>query len=217
MKLKLDKQNTILLFKVATHIGALIPFAVLLWDYQHHQLGVDPVREITLRTGITTLILLLMSLAVTPINLITDYKPIIPLRRLLGLYAFFYVCLHFSTFLILDYGLDLGLIVQGIAEQRYVLVGFSAFLILLALAITSNQYSMRRLGKNWKRLHQLAYVAGILAILHYLWLGKVHINPIIYGIILAVLLLIRVKPIKQAILKARRGVQKTAVKRSPTI
>jgi sulfoxide reductase heme-binding subunit YedZ len=203
---RLNNKTTIRLLKIVTHIGALIPLTLLIWDYRLGQLGVDPIREITLRTGKTTLILLVLSLAVTPAYIALGWRQLLPLRRLLGLYAFLYVSLHLLSFVWLDYLFNWLFILDGIIEQRYVLVGFAAFLLMTPLALTSNRWSMRRLGKRWKRLHQLIYVVGVLAIIHFLWLVKnVYTEPLIYGAILVLLLLTRVKSIKQRVLHWRRG------------
>ncbi len=203
---KLDKQTLSQLLRLTTHVGALIPFAVMWWDYQNNQLGADPVRELTLRTGLSTLILLILSLACTPASTYLGWKQVIPLRRTLGLYAFLYVCLHFLIFVWLDYAWELKWIIPAVLEQRYVVVGFAAFLLLIPLAITSNQWSQRKLGKKWKTLHKTTYLVIILAALHFLWLGKDAFNaPARYAAIIALLLLLRVTPIKQRLLGWQRG------------
>jgi sulfoxide reductase heme-binding subunit YedZ len=201
----LDRRTVARLLKIATHLGALLPLALLLWDYGQDQLGADPVREITLRTGKTAFTLLILSLACTPLNTLLGWKQVLPLRRPLGLYAFLYVCLHLLTFIWLDYGLDVTLIIPAVLEQRYVLAGFVAFLLLIPLALTSNRWSMRRLGKDWKRLHRLVYVAAVLAAVHFIWLVKnVYTEPLTYAAIVAVLLLSRVSPIRQRLLYGQR-------------
>lgn len=191
--------------RIATHVGAWLPIAWLIWQFQQDLLGVDPVREIILRTGKTTLILLILSLAVTPLNSLFGWKQLIPLRRPLGLYAFMYVSLHLAAFAWLDYGLNWAFIVDGIVEQRYVLVGFAAYLLLIPLAATSTKWAMRRLGKNWKRLHKLVYVIGVLGIIHFTWLVKnVYTRPILYGSVMALLLLARVGPVRRRLWRWRR-------------
>ncbi len=203
-----DRKTTQKVLKTAVHIGALIPLAILIWDYAQGGLGADPIREITLRTGKTAIILLMMSLAVTPAVIWLDWKQLIPTRRLLGLYAFLYVAIHLTIFLWLDYLLDPALIWEALFEKQYALIGFGAFLILLPLALTSSRWSMRKLGKSWKSLHKWVYLAGILAVLHYFLLVKnAYTQPVIFALILSFLLLTRVKPIKQAILHWRRGWQ----------
>ena len=189
--------------QILTHIGALLPLAWLLWETWQGQLIVDPVKEITTRTGKTALILLILSLACTPLNTIFGFKHALRVRRPLGLYAFLYVGLHFLTFLGLDYGFDLHLIRQDILDQRYVLVGFATGLLLLPLAITSTQGWQKRLGKNWKRLHRLVYLASILDIVHFVWLTKDIREPLRYGGVVALLLIVRIPAIKRAISKAR--------------
>jgi sulfoxide reductase heme-binding subunit YedZ len=189
--------------QILTHVAALLPLAWLLWDYWQGLFIVDPIREITTRTGKTALILLILSLACTPIYTIFGFKQALRVRRALGLYAFMYAGLHFLTFVGLDYGFDLGLIRQDILDQRYVLVGFAAGLLLLLLAITSTQGWQKRLGKNWKRLHRLVYLAGILAIVHFVWLVKDIREPLRYGAVVALLLIVRIPIIRRAIGTAR--------------
>jgi sulfoxide reductase heme-binding subunit YedZ len=189
--------------QILTHIGALLPLTWLLWDCWQGLFIVDPVQEITTRTGKTALILLILSLACTPIYMVFGFRQALRVRRALGLYAFMYAGLHFLTFIGLDYGFDLDLIRQDILDQRYVLVGFAAGLLLLLLAITSTQGWQKRLGKNWKRLHRLAYLAGILAIVHFVWLVKDIREPLRYGAVVALLLIVRIPVIKRAVSNAR--------------
>jgi sulfoxide reductase heme-binding subunit YedZ len=194
--------------QILTHIAALLPLAWLLWDYWQGLFIIDPIREITTRTGKTALILLILSLASTPINTIFGFKQALRVRRALGLYAFMYVSLHFLTFIGLDYGFDLDLIGRTILDQRYVLVGFAAGLLLLPLAITSTQGWQKRLGKNWKRLHRLVYLASILAIVHFMLLVKDIREPLRYGIVLALLLLVRIPGIRRVLSNARHQIKK---------
>jgi sulfoxide reductase heme-binding subunit YedZ len=186
------------------HIGELIPLAlIIVYAFTGH-LTANPIQDITFRTGKTALTLLLLSLLCTPLNTLFGLKQVLPLRRPLGLWAFFYVCVHLFIFAVLDYGLDWGLIQQTIAEKRYVLVGFTAFLLLLPLALTSTKGWMRRLGKRWKQLHRLVYLAGVLAIIHFVWLVKADIRePLLYGAILGVLLLLRVPKLRRALTNLR--------------
>jgi len=178
------------------NIGGLIPLLLIIRGYNS---WIDPVAEVTSRTGGAAILMLMASLAVTPINTVFGWRQIIPARKPLGLYAFLYVSLHLLNFVGIDYGFSLrAFLDDALLQKRYMIVGFSAFFILLPLAITSTKWWMKRLGRNWKRLHQLVYVAGILAVLHYLWLVKIDItNPVIYGVILAILLLLRVTPIRK--------------------
>jgi len=186
--------------RLITHIGALTPLAVLAWGYWQGGLSVNPIQDITLRTGKAALVLLVLSLACTPINSVFGYKPVLRLRRPLGLYAFMYVSLHLLIFIGLDYGFDLVLIREAILEKRYALVGFGAFLVLLPLAVTSTKGWMRRLGKLWKRLHRAVYVAAFLAVVHFVWLVKSDIRePLLFGAVVVILLLLRISPIRRSV------------------
>jgi sulfoxide reductase heme-binding subunit YedZ len=178
------------------NLGGLLPLVLLIWGYSS---WIDPVAEVTSRTGSAALIMLIASLAVTPINSVLGWRQIIPARKPLGLYAFFYASLHLLNFIGMDYGFSLqAFLDDALLQKRYMIVGFSAFFILLPLAITSTKGWMKRLGRNWKRLHQLAYVAGILAVLHFLWLVKIDITePVIYGAILTLLLVLRIPAIRK--------------------
>jgi sulfoxide reductase heme-binding subunit YedZ len=195
--------------RILTHVGALTPLVWLIWDYWFNNLTVNPIQDITFRTGKPALILLVLSLACTPVNMLFGFKQVLPLRKPLGLYAFMYVCLHFLTFVGLDYGFDWSLLYEAIFEKRYALVGFAAFLILLPLAITSTQGWMRRLGKNWKRLHRWVYLVGILAVVHYVWLVKSDIRePLLYGAAVVLLLCLRLPAVRKPIANFRNRFKK---------
>jgi sulfoxide reductase heme-binding subunit YedZ len=189
--------------RILVHVAALVPLAWIIWQYTQGLFLIDPVREITTLTGRTALVLLVLSLACTPLNTLFGFKQALRVRRPLGLYAFLYASLHFATFVWLDYGLDLELLWQAIFEQRYVVAGFAAGLLMLILAVTSTRRWQKRLGRNWKRLHRLAYLAGILAVIHYVWLVKDILVPLQYGAILATLLLLRLPPVRREASKAR--------------
>ena len=205
-KRKVNQKQIRQLLRIATHVGAWLPLAWLAWQFQQGQL-IDPVRDIILRTGKWTLIFLMLSLAVTPLNKLFGWKQLIPLRKPLGLYAFLYVCIHLLTFVWLDYGLDWEFIVDGIFEQPYVLIGFAAYLLLIPLAATSTKWAMRKLGKNWKRLHKLVYLICVLGIVHFFWLVKVYDRPILYGSIMALLLLTRLGPISRQLVRWRKTIR----------
>ncbi len=192
------------ILRILVHIGALIPLAlIIVYAFTGH-LTANPIQEATFRTGKTALTLLLLSLLCTPLNTLFGLKQVLPLRRTLGLYAFFYICIHLFIFAVVDYGLDWELIKQTIVEKRYVLVGFSAFLLLLPLALTSTKGWMRRLGKRWKQLHRLVYLAAVLVIIHFVWLVKADIRePLLYGAILGGLLLLRVPSVRRALTQLR--------------
>jgi len=191
--------------QIAAHIAALIPLVLLLWDFWQGNLGPDIIREATLRTGKTALVLLVASLACTPINIIFGYKQVLKLRRPLGLYSFMYASIHFSIFIGVDYGFNFKLLQDALFEKRYALVGLATGIILLALGLTSTVGWQRRLKKNWKRLHKFAYLAGILAVAHFIWLVKQGVlEPWIWAIGVGILLLIRVPVIKRQVIKISR-------------
>jgi len=201
--------------RILTHIGALMPLALLAWDYWGGRLSVNPIQDITLQTGKAALVLLVLSLACTPINSVFGYKPVLRLRRTLGLYAFMYVGLHLLIFVGLDYGFDWVLIREAIFEKRYALVGFGAFLILLPLAVTSTKGWMRRLGKLWKRLHRAVYLAALLAVVHFVWLVKSDIRePLLFGAVVVVLLLLRISPIRRSVSHFRSWLKRYVLQRT---
>jgi sulfoxide reductase heme-binding subunit YedZ len=186
--------------QIAAHIGSWIPLALLLWDFWGSNLGPDIIRAATLRTGKAALILLVLSLACTPVNIIFNYKPVLKLRRTFGLYSFMYASIHFAIFIGVDYFFNFALIKDALFEKRYALVGLATGLILLALAVTSTQGWKRRLKKNWVRLHKLAYAAGILAVVHFIWLVKQGVlEPWVWAGVVAILLFVRIKPIKKRV------------------
>ncbi len=186
--------------QVAVHLLALLPLAVLIWDGLHDRLTANPVQAMTFRTGKTALVLLVLSLACTPLSALFGLRQAVKWRRPLGLYAFLYAALHFLIFAVLDYGLDAVLLREAIFEKRYALAGFAAFLLLIPLAITSTRGWMRRLGQTWKRLHRLVYVAALLVIVHYVWLVKAdRREPLLWGAAVALLLLLRVPAVRRRI------------------
>lgn len=191
--------------QLAAHFAALIPLLLLIWDFFQGNLGPDIIREATLRTGKTALSLLVATLACTPIQIITGNKQVLKLRRPLGLYSFLYASIHFAIFIAVDYGFNLTLLQDALLEKRYALVGLAAGLILLALALTSTIGWKRRLKKNWKRLHKFVYAAGILAVIHFIWLVKQGVlEPWIWAIGVGLLLILRIPPIKKQVLKISR-------------
>lgn len=187
--------SSIVAAKTLVHALALTPLAILAWQFwdvystNSDALGPDPVAEIEHRLGLWALRLLMLALAITPLRQLTGNAVFIRFRRMIGLYAFAYACLHFSAYLVLDLRGYWTQIFEEIAKRPYITVGFSAWLLLLPLAITSTQGWIRRLGRNWGRLHKLVYAAGVLAVLHFWWLVKSDIRePALYAAILALLL-----------------------------
>ncbi|HEY5780539.1 MAG TPA: protein-methionine-sulfoxide reductase heme-binding subunit MsrQ [Lysobacter sp.] len=181
--------------KTIVHLLALIPAAILGWQIRQELLtgsgglGADPVAEIEHRLGLWALRFLMITLAITPLRQLTGQPAFLRYRRMLGLYTFFYATLHFTAYLVLDLRGYWAQIFEEIAKRPYITVGFTAWLLLLPLAITSTQAAIRRLGRHWAQLHRLVYAIGVLAVLHFWWLVKSDIRePALYAGILAALL-----------------------------
>ncbi len=184
--------------KPLLHALCLLPFLVLVGGALADTLGANPVDTLTSETGQWALRLLLATLAMSPLRQWTGQAAFIRFRRMLGLYAFFYVCCHFSIWLVFDHSVDLAAMVEDIVERPYITLGFSALVLLVPLAVTSNQASIRRLGRRWRTLHQLVYGVVVLAILHFIWLVKAdYLEPGIYAIIAIFLLLHRIGSFKR--------------------
>ena len=181
--------------KPAVFLAAGAPFGLLVRDIFTGGLGANPIEEITHRTGFWTLTLLTTTLSVTPIRKLPRLNALIHLRRLLGVYAFFYAVLHFTTYALdravfSGLGITLGALVEDVAERPYITVGFTAFVLLIPLAITSTKGWVKRLGgKRWQRLHRLVYVSSVAGVVHFWWLVKADTRrPMIFAAILIVLL-----------------------------
>jgi sulfoxide reductase heme-binding subunit YedZ len=175
--------------KSAVFALCLFPAFELAYRAYTGDLGVNPIETITRFTGSWALIFLLASLAVTPLRRMSGWNDLVKLRRMIGLFAFFYSGLHFATYVALDHFFDFRAIGNDILKRPYVTAGFSAFVILVPLALTSNAAMIRRLGKRWQRLHRWVYVAAIAAVIHFYWLVKADISrPAQYGAVLALLL-----------------------------
>lgn len=171
---------------------ALVPLGLVVADATADNLGANPVEAVLHRTGDWTLRLLLLTLAVTPLRRWTGWSWLLSFRRPLGLLAFTYGLLHAATYLGLDRGLLWDEIVADVVKRPYVTFGVAALLLMVPLALTSTRAMMRRLGRNWQRLHRLVYAVGVLGVLHFLWLTKVdRLEPVVYAVLLAVLLLAR--------------------------
>ncbi len=191
--------------KIAIFLAALIPLERLAWKAFHAGLGANPIEFITHSTGDWTLILILTTLSITPLLILTTLSItplrritrqywLIGVRRMIGLFAFFYGCLHFTTYIWLDKSFDVHEMLKDIAKRPFITIGFSAFVLMIPLALTSTAWSIRRLGgKNWRRLHRLIYLTGILGVVHYVWLVKADLHkPLEYGVALSILLLYRI-------------------------
>jgi sulfoxide reductase heme-binding subunit YedZ len=183
---------------LAANIGSAVPLLWLLWDQLQDNLSINPIDDYTDRTGGTAIVLLLLSLAVTPVQTATGWRKISTIRKSLGLWAFAYAVLHMLVFVGLDYAFSWEFILlDGLPSKPYILVGLAALLILLPLALTSTKGMQKRLGKAWKKLHRWVYVAGILAVTHFIWVRKVPFGqPTIYAIILALLLIARLPAVR---------------------
>ena len=179
--------------KPVVFLICLLPLAMLGWRALHHDLTANPIEFITHATGDWTLRFLIFTLCITPFRKILHLPELIRFRRMLGLFAFFYACLHFTTYIWLDKFFDLSEMWKDIAKRKFITVGFSAFLLLIPLAITSTAGWVRRLGgKRWQLLHRLIYFSAVLGVIHYYWLVKsAVIKPLFYGAIVGLLLLWR--------------------------
>ena len=183
---------------------ALVPAMLIVTDLLGDRLGANPIEEITHRTGDWTIRLLLGALAVTPLRRLTGWNGVIRFRRTLGLLAFTYATIHFLTWVVLDQGLflqgdALGYVLDDVAKRPYITVGFTAFVLLVPLAVTSTRGWVRRLGRRWTALHRLVYVSAALGTLHYLWLVKgEQLAPVWYALVLVALLAVRLRPPRSA-------------------
>jgi sulfoxide reductase heme-binding subunit YedZ len=188
------KRSTLILLKTLTWIASLIPFIRLVYGAVTNNLGPDPTAQITFTTGYTTLMLLTITLAVTPVRkLIPQLSWLIRFRRLLGLFAFFYGTLHLLTWFALYTGFDTRAMLADIVKRRFITMGMAAWLLLLPLALTSTNWAIRKLGgKRWNLLHKLMYVAVVCGVIHYWWQVKTGVlTPLPFTIVVAVLLLMR--------------------------
>jgi methionine sulfoxide reductase heme-binding subunit len=177
------------LLKALVFVASFIPLSLLAYYAYTDNLGANPIEVITHWTGDSIIIFLLITLAVTPLRKLTGWNEAIRFRRMLGLFAFFYACLHFTTYIWLDQFFDFPGIIKDVAKRPFITVGFGSFLLLIPLALTSTAAMVRRLGKRWQQLHRLIYVAAAGGVIHYWWLVKKDIRwPLTFGIVLAVLL-----------------------------
>jgi sulfoxide reductase heme-binding subunit YedZ len=201
--------------QLIVHFAGWFPLARILFGYFNDQLTANPIQAIEQHTGIQALIFLLLSLACTPLAYIFGWKELTQRRKALGNYGFLYAMLHVFTFFVIDYGLNLTAIWVDIRNKPYIIIGATAFMFLVPLAFTSFRYWMKRLGKNWKRLHRLVYIISPLVVIHFLLTVKgnlLHLQgnltqPLVYGGILLVLLILRFKKIKLALIGLRHRIK----------
>ncbi|PYU11519.1 MAG: sulfoxide reductase heme-binding subunit YedZ [Acidobacteria bacterium] len=179
--------------KIVVFLVCLIPLGMLVWRGLNNGLGANPVEFIQLTTGRWTLRFLVFTLCVTPFRKLLKLPDLIRFRRMLGLFAFSYLCIHFLTYLVLDQSLDLSAIWKDVAKRPFITVGFLGFLLLLPLAITSTAGWIRRLGgKRWQALHRAIYFAAVCGVIHYYWKVKSDVRmPLFYGALVGILLLWR--------------------------
>ena len=212
----MNLEKRITLVKIGVFAAALVPLATLVFAGFTGGLGANPVEYVTHTTGEWTLRLLLATLAITPLRRLTGWIWLTRLRRMAGLFAFFYLTLHFATYVVLDASLDLAYIVADVADRLYITAGFAALVMLVPLAATSTNAMVRRLGPiRWRRLHRLVYAAGVCGVLHYVWLVKADLRgPLVYAGVLAALLAMRLPAVVKR-LPARRP--KAARRRAPAM
>lgn len=210
--------------RIIVHLAGWAPLAVLLYNFYVDNLTANPIQAIEQRTGLYALTFLLLSLACTPLASIFGWKELITRRKALGLYGFLYAALHVTTFFVIDYGLDLAAIWRDVGNKVYIIVGALAFLLLLPVAATSFRYWTKRLGKSWKRLHKLVYVISPLVVFHFILVVKGDITrlqgdlgqPLLYGAIAALLLLLRVSAVKKTLIGLRTRFVSRVRKARPT-
>jgi len=184
-------------FPLLAHIACWLPLLWLIYSAWQGNLSADPIRASILRTGKIALVLLVLSLACTPLNTIFGFTPALRVRRALGDYAFLYTCLHFALFVSLDYGFDFQLVLNELSKP-YAMIGLITGLLLVPLAITSFPPWPKKLGRNWKRLHKLVYGINLLAAIHFLLVVKQGVaEPYLWMILVIFLLVLRIPPIRR--------------------
>jgi sulfoxide reductase heme-binding subunit YedZ len=181
-------------FKPFVFIVCLWPLGTIILDIYYNELGAEPVKKIMNHFGEWTLIFICLTLTMSPLKRITNLGFWIKFRRMLGLFVFFYATIHLLTYVGLDYRFDWEPIINDVLKKKYIFIGFSAWLLLIPLAITSSQKMIKILGRNWKNLHRLVYVIAVFGSLHYIWLSKtIFFKPLIYTLIIVVLFALRIK------------------------
>ncbi len=196
----MNQKRAVLLLKVVLWLGALAPAGFLLLGMFVYPdwVGANPIERLTHVTGMTTLILLMLTLTVTPLRRVSGWNPVIRLRRPLGLFAFFYALCHFSIWFVFDMVFNVTWMLEDIAERPFITVGFAAFVILIPLALTSTKGWIRRLGRRWTTLHRGVYVAATLGVVHFYWFVKADTRlPLVFIAILAVLFGARLQAARQ--------------------
>ena len=194
--------------KRALFVSALLPLLINVWLAAQDRLGANPIESLTRSSGDWTLYFLTLTLAITPLRRLSGQHWLQALRRMLGLFAFFYACLHFTTFIWFDHFFDLAEIGRDVWKRPFITIGFAALLLLIPLAVTSTDAMQRRLGRRWSQLHRLVYGVALLALLHFWWMraGKQNFaEPILMGVIIMILLAARAAGPIQRWIQARKG------------
>tara|TARA_B100000683_G_C12354058_1_gene500217 strand:+ start:306 stop:890 length:585 start_codon:yes stop_codon:yes gene_type:complete len=190
-------------FKPSIFILSIIPFLIITYKIFLNKLGPEPVKEITHFTGEWTLIFICLTLSMSPLKRFTNFTFWIKIRRMLGLFVFFYATLHMLTYVIIDYRFDWNQILDDVVKKKYIFVGFAAWVLLIPLVLTSSQKMIKTLKQNWKKLHRLIYIIAVFGSLHFIWLSKtIYFKPLIYFLIITFLLILRIN-IKKIILKTK--------------
>ena len=180
-------------FKLSIFILSIIPFLLITYKIFFNKLGPEPVKEITHFTGEWTLIFICLTLSMSPLQKFTNLNYWIKIRRMLGLFVFFYASLHFLTYVGIDYRFNWQPIFDDVVKKKYIFVGFAAWILLIPLTITSSKKMVLLLKQNWKKLHRLIYVIAILGSLHFIWLSKtIYFKPLIYFVLITFLLILRI-------------------------
>jgi sulfoxide reductase heme-binding subunit YedZ len=200
-------------FKPVIFLACLAPLASLAWRAFHAELGANPIEAITHSTGTCTLVFLLITLSVTPLRKLTRQYWLINLRRMFGLFSFFYGCLHLTTYVWLDKFFDVHEMLADIAKRRFITAGLAGFVLMIPLAVTSTKGWIRRLGgKRWQALHRLIYLSAAAGVVHYIWLVKADLrSPLRYAFVLLVLLTYRIVASIASRTKAGAGVAATKI------
>lgn len=209
--------------QIAMHLYAWSALVLLIFDLFTHHLTANPIQAMEQRTGRHALTLLVLSLACTPLNTLFGWRELLKRRRTLGLYALMYATIHVLIFINLDYGLAWSLIIQTVLQKSYILFGLTVFILLVPLAVTSFDIWKVRLGKNWKRLHQIVYFAAPIAVIHYILSKKGDIfhlsgdigRPLVYGLIVLILLVLRLPFIRRFFSSFRSRIVSLFARRSP--
>jgi methionine sulfoxide reductase heme-binding subunit len=221
--LRLFKKIPFTPVQIAMHVYAWSAMVIMIFDLFTHHLTANPIQQMELRTGRHAIVLLILSLACTPLNTLFGWRELLKRRRALGLYALMYASLHVIIFMDLDYGLAWSLLIQTVAQKSYILFGMTTFLLLIPLALTSFDIWKVRLGKNWKRLHTIVYFTAPIACLHYALAVKGDIfhlsgdinKPLIYAAVILVLLLMRIPFIRRFCASIRNRIRLLFTKQNP--